>query len=251
MNTELNKTFRYSAAVLLIIEFFLIFVPMVILGQAINWPASLDEPASVNLPLILEQATAVSTGYFVYMLYSVLILPVGLVISKIVAGGRRQDTLLLIASGLAVGSAVLRVLGIIRWLIPMPILARIYVDPATSEATRESISVMYDMLNGYAGSVGEVLGVGFFAALWVGVTSFVIVRDGTLPRWLGYYGLATALALLAGLLEIAGVDIGIFITINVTMLHFWWLFIALIIVFRPQWVRQPQAELTLQPASTS
>ncbi|MEL7237093.1 MAG: DUF4386 family protein, partial [Chloroflexota bacterium] len=126
-----------------------------------------------------------------------------------------------------------------------------YVDPTTSEATRESVSVMYDMLNGYAGSVGEVLGVGFFAALWVGVTSFVIVRNGTLPRWLGYYGLATAVALMAGLLEIAGVDIGIFITVNVTMLHFWWLFIALIIVFRPQWVRTPQSTLTLQPAPAS
>ena len=49
---------RRQAAIFLIIEFLLIFAPLVILGAAINWPGSLDEPASVNLPLILEQYMA-------------------------------------------------------------------------------------------------------------------------------------------------------------------------------------------------
>ncbi len=234
---NMTKSFRYSAFVLLISEFLLIFAPLAILGAAINWPASLDEPASVNLPLILAQATAVKLGYSLYLLYSVLIIPVAFVISRTVAGGKGPNTLLHIANGFAIGSAVLRVLGIIRWLIPMPILARIYTDPATSPATREAVAAMYDMLNAYAGSIGEVLGVGFFAALWVGITAFVILRDGTLPRWIGVYGLLSAVALTAGLLEIIEIDAGALLSVNVTMLHFWWLFIAVIILFRPQWVR--------------
>ncbi|MEM7029572.1 MAG: DUF4386 domain-containing protein [Chloroflexota bacterium] len=237
MNT--STTFRNSAAILLVVEGLLIFFPLTILGAAINWPASLDEPASVNLPLILEQASAVKLGYFIYMIYSILIIPVALTLSRIVAGGSQTNTLLNIANGFAIGSAVLRVLGIIRWLIPMPILAQIYTDPATSEVTRDSVAAMYDMLNAYAGSIGEVLGVGLFAALWVGLTSYVIIRDGTLPRWLGVYGLVTAFALTAGLFEIINIDVGPMLTINVSMLHFWWLFIALIIAFRPQWVRTP------------
>lgn len=234
---KLNNTFRITAFVLLFVEFLLIFAPLTILGAAINWPASLDEPASVNLPLILEQATAVKVGYSLYLLYSVLIIPVGLVISHLVAGGQPNNLLLQIANGFAIGSALLRVLGIIRWLIPMPILAEVYTDPATTEATRAAIAVMYDMLNGYAGSIGEVLGVGFFAALWVAITSFVILRDGALPRWIGVYGLATAVMLTAGLLEIVNIDAGPLLSVNVSMLHFWWLFIALVILVRPQWVR--------------
>ncbi|MEM7132141.1 MAG: DUF4386 domain-containing protein [Chloroflexota bacterium] len=241
----LTKTFRNAAFVLLFIESLLIFLPLTILGAAINWPASLDEPASVNLPLILQEATMVKLGYSIYMLYSVLIIPVAVVISRIVAGGNRHNTLLQIATGFAIGSAVLRVLGIIRWLIPMPILAQVYVDPASSEATRESVAVMYDILNAYAGSVGEVLGVGFFAALWVGVTSYVILRHGALPRWIGIYGILTAVALTAGLLEIVNIDAGAMLTINVSMLHFWWLFIALIVLFRPQLV----SRLASQPVS--
>lgn len=233
----LNKSFRYTAFALLLIEFLLIFAPLIILGGAINWPASLDEPASVNLPLILEEAGAVKLGYFLYLIYSVLVIPVALVISRVVAGAQGPNTLLQIANGFAVGSAVLRVLGIIRWLIPMPLLAQVYTDPATTAATREAVTIMYEMLNGYAGSVGEVLGVGLFAALWVAATSIVILRDGSLPRWVGGYGLLTALALMAGLLEIINIDAGAMLTINVTMLHFWWLAIALIVLARPQWVR--------------
>jgi hypothetical protein len=119
----------------------------------------------------------------------------------------------------------------------MPILAQVYTDPATTPATREAVAVMYDMLNGYAGSIGEVLGVGFFAALWVAATAIVILRDGALPRWVGVYGLLTAVALMAGLLEIINIDAGAMLTVNVTMLHFWWLAIALIILLKPQWVR--------------
>jgi len=236
-NLTLNKSFRYTAFVLLLIEFLLIFAPLIILGAAINWPASLDEPASVNLPLILDQSGAVKLGYFLYLIYSVLIIPVAFVISRIVGGQQTDNTLLKIANGFAVGSAVLRVLGIIRWLIPMPVLAQVYTDPTTTPATREAVAVMYDMLNAYAGSVGEVLGVGFFAALWVATTSIAILRDGAVPRWVGGYGLITAVALMAGLLEIINIDAGAMLTINVTMLHFWWLTIALIVLLRPQWVR--------------
>jgi hypothetical protein len=236
---NLKNSFRYSAVVLLLVEFLLIFAPLTILGAAINWPASLDEPASVNLPLILAQAPAVKLGYFLYLVYSVLILPVAFVISRIVAGANPGNLLLQIANGFAIGSAVLRVLGIIRWLIPMPVLAQVYTDPATTDATRAAVTVMYDLLNAYAGSIGEVLGVGFFAALWVAATSLVIVREGTLPRWIGAYGLVTAVALMAGLLEIIPIDVGAFLAVNVPMLHFWWLFIALIVLFRPQALRTP------------
>lgn len=44
---------RRSTAILLLIEFLLIFLPLIILGAAINWPASLDEPASAHGKFVL------------------------------------------------------------------------------------------------------------------------------------------------------------------------------------------------------
>lgn len=230
-----HKTYRASA-ILIIIEFFLIFAPLTILGAAINWPESLSEPARVNLPLILEQANAVNLGYFLYMIYSVLIIPVAYVIYRALRRENQANTLLQIGLGFAIGSAVLRVLGIIRWLIPMPLLAQQFVDPATSDATRETISIVYDMLNAYAGSVGEVLGVGLFAALWIGITSVALLQNHALPRWVGIFGLIAAVLLTAGLLEIVGIDAGFLLTFNVVVLHFWWLTVALFMLFRPQYL---------------
>ena len=66
---------KNTAIFLLVFEALLLFVPLIILGNAINWPASLDEPASVNLPLILEQFPAMFTGYSIYFVYSLLFWP--------------------------------------------------------------------------------------------------------------------------------------------------------------------------------
>ena len=242
-----NTTFRYSTAALLIIEGLLMFVPVIVLGAAINWPASLDEPASVNLPLILEQAGAVRFGYVAYMIYSVLVLPIAVLTARLAAGEQRSNAALQMAVGFGVASAVLRVLGIIRWLIPMPVLARIYTDPATSDATRESVAVMYDMLNAYAGSVGEVLGVGFFAALWIVTLSIGMLQTGAVPRWFALYGFVVAAGLATGLLEIWAVDLGALVAITVSLLQFWFLILG-VLVLRPRWLGQ-SASLTPQTVS--
>lgn len=233
----MDNTLRFGAISILMTEALLLFIPLGVLGAAINWPESLDEPASVNLPKILEEETPVKVGYFIYMVYSVLIAPLGITLSHVIGGSKnRHNVLLKIANGLAVASAILRVLGIIRWLVPMYSLARVYTDPNSSEELRQSIEVMYDMLNDYAGSVGEILGVGFFASLWVLMTSIVIIRDGGMPKWVGYFGLVAAMLLGILLLAIADVELGILLTLNVAVLHVWWLLIALILAFRPQWV---------------
>jgi hypothetical protein len=57
---------------LLIAESLLIFVPLSVLGSAINWPKSLSDPADKILPLLVEHASAVRFGYLVYLVYSIL-----------------------------------------------------------------------------------------------------------------------------------------------------------------------------------
>ncbi|MBA3471606.1 MAG: DUF4386 family protein, partial [Herpetosiphonaceae bacterium] len=122
-----GKTLARATAALLFLETLLMIAPIVILGAAINWPASLDEPASVVLPLIVAQSGAVRLGYFLYLLYSVLFWPIALLVVRSVAGRSTPGLLLQLATGFGVASAVLRTLGIIRWLFPMPLLAQSYV----------------------------------------------------------------------------------------------------------------------------
>lgn len=221
-----------TAGALLVIESLLIFAPLAILGSAINWPASLSEPPAVVLPLIAQQADAVRLGYLIYLAYSVLFWPVALLTARVVAGGDTLPPLLRVAVGFGIASTVARTLGIIRWLVAMPALAAIYNAPGTPEATRAAVEVAYTALNSYAGGVGEVLGVSLFAALWLGGVAVVILRSGALPRWLGAFGLLAAAALLGGLVELFGVDLGALITVTTSLVQLWMLAAGVVLLAR-------------------
>ena len=218
---------RRQAAVFLIIEVLLIFAPLIILGAAINWPASLDEPASVNLPLILEQYTAMMAGYSIYLVYSLLFWPMAYLTGRAIVIDDTSDTLFRVASGFAVLSALARALGIVRWLFAMPVLARLYTNPAIAENDKESISMVYEMLNAYAGGIGELLGVSLFASIWLMLICILLLRSSEWPNWLGYFGLIAAASLLLNLLEMIGIDMGPMISVSETLQHFWMLATAI------------------------
>ncbi|GAB4200315.1 MAG: hypothetical protein OHK0022_21290 [Roseiflexaceae bacterium] len=218
---------------LLVLEGLLIFAPMVILGGSINWPASLSEPAEVMLPLLHAQLGPARAGYFIYLIYSILFFPVALLTARAVAGNGGDGPLLRLAVGFAALSTLARCLGIIRWLVAMPALAALYVDPAATPEVREAVRVAYTALNAYGGSVGEVLGVNMFAALWLGLLSAAILRGGGLPRWLGLFGIAAALSLLAAAVEVFGIDIGALIIATTTGIQLWFLAAGITILRRP------------------
>lgn len=220
--TDRTRNLRRTAGVMLILEGLLIYAPLVILGSAIGWPASLNEPASVNLPLMVSERPLVLLGYSIYLLYSALFWPVSYLTAQAVSRGARGEAagLASLASGFGIGSAVLRVLGIVRWLVPMQLLADLWVAPGTTEGTRETLSLLYETLNAYAGSVGELLGVGLFAAFWAGLVTAAIFRTGALPRWLGAFGVATTVLLALPLLEIV-VDTGPLVTVSGATFSLW------------------------------
>ncbi|WP_373690628.1 DUF4386 family protein [Desmonostoc muscorum] len=207
----------------LIVESLLLFVPVFILGGAINWPASLSEPASFMLPLLIQQAEPVRIGYLIYLIYSLLFWVVALFTARVISNGETNSVWLQVATGFGIASTVTRCLGIIRWLVAMPALAQVYTDSSTSAQTRQAIAVVYKTLNDYAGSVGEVLGVSLFTVLWLTIISIYLLRSKTLPRWLGMFGIIAALFLATQLLELFGVDLGAFISVSVTILQLWFL----------------------------
>lgn len=234
-NTPKNAvSLNRVAAIFLIIEFSILFLPLFILGSSINWPASLDEPASVNLPLILENYTSMMTGYGIYLVYSILFWPVAYLTGRVIVGNDTNNILFKIANGFAVLSTLARSLGIVRWLFTMPVLAKLYISPDATDASRSTISMLYEMLNSYAGGIGELLGVSLFAVLWLVLISILIIKKANWPNWLGYFGFVAALSLFFNLLEVVGIDLGPMITISVVLLHFWMLSAAFVFIKKSQ-----------------
>lgn len=120
------------------------------------------------------------TGYSIYLVYSLLLWPMAYLTGRAIVIGDTSNAVFRVATGFALFSVLARALGIVRWLFAMPVLACLYTTPQLSEETRAGISVVYEMLNAYAGGVGELLGVGLFAAVWMVPINILIIRATSL-----------------------------------------------------------------------
>ena len=214
-----------------ILQGLLIFIPTFVLGAAIDWPDSLDDPASIALPRLLENEGAVRAGYFAYLVYSILFVVSIALLSELVFG-KNAGILMRIIIALAIASALARSIGIIRWLVPMYDLADIWNGSVTEEQ-RYTISTTFDALNSYGGTIGEVLGVSIFAALAILLLSIGNLRQKTLPNWFSVFGLISALGLLWTSTEIIGLNPGdSAIFLGTTIVQLWFLFIGLWLIIR-------------------
>jgi hypothetical protein len=205
---------------LLIAEALLSFAPVVILGAAIGWPASLDNPPAEQLAAIGAHADAVALGYGVYLLYSVLIAPLMIGLAARVCGGLHHPLAMTVAAFGAL-SALARAIGILRWLTVMPALAAAHAT--ADSATRAQIERLFEALNDYGGGIGEVLGVSLFMALSLGTLGVGALRSGSLPRWLAAAGLVAALMLAALALPALRIELHMPVAAAVSMLSLWML----------------------------
>jgi len=214
----------------------ILFVPMIVLGGAINWPESLSDPAEIALPRLLENEGAVRLGYIVYLIYSILF-AVTMILLLRYARSRAVIALGALIAGFAIISTLARSVGIVRWLVPAPELAEAYVA-TTSETERTAISVAFNSMNSYGGTIGEILGVSIFAALSIGLLAVAAVTTRAFPLWIGILGLIAALGVFASTVELAGVDAGTIILIGTTLVQLWFLLTGSWLLLRGS--RQPR-----------
>ena len=217
-----NSIMARRAGFLSILQGLLPFIPLAVLGGAINWPDSLDDPASVTLPRLLENEGAVRFGYFAYLIYSILFAISMALLTEVVLG-KKGGILIRIIIALAIASALARSIGIVRWLMPNFELANLW-EKASSDEQRYALSVTFETLNSYGGTIGEILGVSLFAAIAILLLSIGNMGEKTLPSWFSVFGLISALGLLWTSAEILGVDPGsIAIFMGTTLVQIWFL----------------------------
>jgi hypothetical protein len=169
----------------------LFLVPLIVLGKAIGWPASLRLPAAEALPLIAREAMAIQLGYWAYMLTALATIPLAVALRAYAHSKGIRGLLVDTAAVLGVVAGMFKMLGIVRWLVAMPSLATAYIS-TTDPMIKSAVDVSYTMLNGYAGAVGELLGVQLVSGVWLIVTGIILTRSGL--RWTGIAG-----ALIGGL----------------------------------------------------
>ncbi|NPU13643.1 DUF4386 family protein [Bradyrhizobium sp. 83002] len=169
----------------------LFLIPLIVLGRAIGWPASLRLPAGEALPLIARHATAVQIGYWGYLLTATAMVPLALALRRFARTHGVHGGLPDLMAAMGVAAAVLKTLGIVRWLIAMPSLALLHAG-SSDPIIRAVVEVNYVVLNGYAGAVGELLGVQLFSGIWLMLVGTMLLRANL--RLNGIAGLAIGAA---------------------------------------------------------
>lgn len=227
-----SRTLWLAAGIVLLLQGFSIFAPMVVLGGAIQWPDSLDYPPAQMLPLLLEQIDAVRLGYGLYLGYSLLFLVTGVLTIRLASRPGPLGTLGLIALGAAAVSTLARAIGIIRWLTGSTALAEAYSAPGLSADARTAIEATQGAINSWGGAIGEALGVAAFAAIWAIAVSLLILRDRQLPAWAGLAGLAAGVLVALPGLELFGIAPPVSIVLSTTGIQLWFMALGLLFLWR-------------------
>lgn len=164
-------------AALVAAQVVLFLIPLLVLGQAIGWPASLRLGAGELLPLIAREAFAVQVGYWGYLATVAAMVPLVLALRRFAHGRGVHGLAVDVMTAFGLAAAILKSLGIVRWLIAMPRLAARHGETA-DPALRTALEVTSDAVNLYAGSVGELLGVQLFSGLWMIALGVTLARIG-------------------------------------------------------------------------
>ena len=143
--------------------------------------------------------------WYGFMLTAVLFVPLAVLVHKVLAP--QGTPYMAVATAFGVVGGVVQFLGLVRWPFLVPYLADVYLDPASSGATRESVAVVFQAFNQYAGvGVGENLGY-LFTGLWTLLVAQAMFGSALpLRRWLGLLGVVSAVGMVLGMLEPAGFE---------------------------------------------
>jgi hypothetical protein len=185
-----SLVYRRLTGLAFILGAVLINVPYSLLIASFDYPDILRAPTEEVLtrfqaggtPLILTWLAFAWVG--LPLLFGVTMLPRALAAD--------DSPLLRTAATLGVVGMVVQIVGLLRWVFVVPVLAAQYADPASSEATRAAVLVAFQTLHQYGGVViGEHLGYAF-STMWMALVSVALLRAGRLPRWFGSLGILAA-----------------------------------------------------------
>ena len=106
------------------------------------------------------------------------------------------------ATTIGVIGFIVQVIGLLRWVFVVPVLARLFTDPTTDSATKAAIPVVFSAIHQYGGVIlGEHMGQ-FLIIIWMGLISAIIYKSEMFSKWVAWLGWITSAVYILGQTEL-------------------------------------------------
>ncbi len=186
----------------------LIIVPLAfnvtffLLQRAFEYPDILRKPTDYVLRRFQKGGSPLRQLWYAFAFSTIVFTPVPVLVEQVFQPG--APWFLAVGTVMGVLAGAVQFLGLIRWPFLVPTLAEMYTEPGASQATRDSVVVVFQAFHRYAGvAIGEHLGY-LFTSLWTALLCAAIIQTQVVSPVFGWLGLIPALGVLAGVLEEAG-----------------------------------------------
>lgn len=190
-----QTNFRKLAGIFFIVGAILVNAPYTLLIVNFDYPAILRQPTAEILTKFHAGGNALIYTWFAFAWVGLPMLFGATMLKRILEN--EQSPFLETATTLGVIGFIVQVVGLLRWVFVVPVLARLFTDPTADSATKASISAVFIAVHQYGGVIlGEHIGQ-FFTILWMSIISGIMYNSKMFSKWVAWLGwIASAIYLL-------------------------------------------------------
>ena len=177
-------------------------VTFFLLQRAFEYPDILRKPTDYILRRFKEGGAPLRRLWYAFTFSAVLFTPVPVLVGQLFQP--EVPWYLVVGTTIGVLAGAVQFLGLIRWPFLVSSLADTYTDPASTQATRDSVAVVFQAFHRYAGvAIGEHLGY-IFTSAWTILLCISIIATDLVNPWIGWLGIIPAIGVLIGVFEETG-----------------------------------------------
>ena len=189
-----------AAGVVLIVSPLWFTVNFALLGKRFEYPDILRRPTSEVLERFRAGGGSLILLWWTFMLTGLLLIAGAVLLGQVLGFGG----IVPLATAIGVLAGLVQMLGLLRWVYLVPVLARTYADPSLTPDQREVEAAIFRALHQYLGvGVGEHLGY-LFTGIWSILIGVGVIQGTALPTWLGWPGVLIGAGLVVGSAEFLG-----------------------------------------------
>lgn len=191
-----TRQFRQLTGLFFILGAVLVNIPYTMLIINFDYPDILRAPVDHILTQFQAGGNSLIYTWLAFAWVGLPMLFGALMLKRILE--KENSFFLETATTIGVFGFVVQVIGLLRWVFVIPVIARLYTDPTTATTTKDSLSALFMGIHQYGGVVlGEHVGQ-FFIIVWMSMIGAIIYKSPMFAKWVAWLGwIASAVYLLA------------------------------------------------------